>query len=287
MRFWIVTTFANKAWDEYASHAVHSLVKFLPQHFKLCVGLDNELMASKVKMCLEGGEEDTIFTNADTAYSQSAQNRGEKLTVGTKRNYEILTERSADHREFITLHAGRDHPHDYRMQAARFCHKIFFLKHFFDEAIQTQGPNKPAFVVWWDADAHLTRPVTEDEFLAVMPDAHQACSYLGRKDWDHSECGFMGFNVEHQGATDILDFMVTYYKQGLVFSLPQWHDSYLFDVARDGIPCKNISEGVAGNNVWAKTNLGLFSEHWKGPQAKTRKKALTDEELFSENKPNK
>lgn len=255
MRFWFVTTFANKAWNEYAQEGLTSLARYLPAEFKICVGLDDDALSKNVKNIM-----------------------------GASRNIEVLAGRDADHREFISHHAAKDVAGDYRLQAARFCHKIFFLKRFFDKALSAPPEQKPDYVVWWDADAQLTRPVTENEMVAVMPSLQEACSYLGRKDWDHSECGFMGFNTAHNGAADILNFMITYYTQGLVFSLPQWHDSYLFDVARKDVPCKNISEGVAGNNVWAGTALGQFSAHWKGPQAKARKKALTDNELFGEEK---
>lgn len=192
--------------------------------------------------------------------------------------YELFVGRSIEHQNFINQFKHRDHPTEYRLQAARFCHKIFVLKRVMDKAMMLAPEIRPTHIIWWDADARLTCPVAPEELEAIMPTGEEAVSYLGRRDWDHSECGFMGFSLDKGKA--IIDFMFAYYVQGLVFSLPQWHDSYLFDVARKNYICKNLSEGVPGNNVWAQTALGAFSEHWKGEAAKARGKPMTDEELF-------
>jgi hypothetical protein len=243
MRFCFVTTFPNKAWGLYAAEALQSLVKHLPASVKICVGLDDQTLKSEVEPVLRPGDA-------------------------------VLAGWQPDHLEFITRNAARDHASDYRLKATPFSHKIFFLKRFFDQ-------ESADYIVWWDADALLTKPVTEADLIGVMPGKDETVSYLGRKDWDHSECGFMGFNKAHAGAKAILDFMHYYYVSGTVFSLPQWHDSYLFDVARNGQPCRNISEGVPGNNVWAATKLGEFSEHRKGFEAKQRGRALTDHEFYT------
>ncbi len=262
MRLWLVTTFANAAWERYASACLHSLNEYLPHAVKLCVCLDDDALYGSVKHMLDTRPHDGM----------SMDKRG---------LFEIFVGRGGEHQAFINQFKTRDHPTEYRLQATRFCHKVFVLKGVMDKAIQLAQAIRPTHIIWWDADARLTRAVTPNELEALMPAGDEAVSYLGRRDWDHSECGFMGFSLE-QGGTSIIDFMHTYYVQGLVFSLPQWHDSYLFDVARKNCICKNISDGVPGNNVWAATALGKFSEHWKGESAKERNRPMTDRELFEE-----
>lgn len=259
MRLWLVTTFANASWDVYAKTCLQSLKDNLPEGVKICVGLDDDTLELPVKHML----------NTPSHDGKSIHEHG---------MYEIYPGRSQEHQNFINQFAKRDHPTEYRLQAARFCHKIFVLKRVMDKAMVLAENIRPTHIIWWDADARLTRPVNPEEIEAVMPSGDEAVSYLGRRDWDHSECGFMGFSLEKGKA--IIDFMFSYYVQGLVFSLSQWHDSYLFDVARKNYECKNLSEGVPGNNVWAHTALGEFSEHWKGEAAKARGKPMTDEELF-------
>ncbi len=260
MHIWLVTTFANAAWNVYARTCLQSLKDNLPQAVKLCVGLDDDELYGPVKHMLDTPSHD----------GKSIHEHG---------MFEIFLGRGTDHQAFINQFKGRDHPTEYRLQATRFCHKIFVLKKVMDKAMKLADDIRPSHIIWWDADARLLRPVKPEEIEALMPTGEEAVSYLGRRDWDHSECGFMGFSLEKGKA--IIDFMHSYYVQGLVFSLPQWHDSYLFDVARKNYTCKNLSEGVPGNNVWAGTALGEFSEHWKGETAKERGKPMTDAELFA------
>lgn len=259
MHLWLVTTFANASWDVYAHTCLQSLKDNLPEGVKICVGLDDDALELPVKHILNKTQRD----------GKSLHEHG---------MYEMFIGRSIEHQNFINQFKNRDHPTEYRLQAVRFCHKIFVLKRAMDKAMILAPEIRPTHIIWWDADARLTRPVAPEELEAIMPTGEEAVSYLGRRDWDHSECGFMGFQLEKGKA--IIDFMFSYYVQGLVFSLPQWHDSYLFDVARKNYTCKNLSEGVPGNNVWAQTALGEFSEHWKGEAAKARGKPMTDEELF-------
>lgn len=241
-----VTTFPDAAWDVYAQTCLKSLSQHLPKNISLFVGLDGHALREPVQALLR---------------------QSDHLYCGWQ----------PDHTAFVQANKARDHASEYRLMATRFCHKVFVFKRVLDEIIAASGFD---YLVWWDADALLTRTPSHDDLQKVLPGKDEAVSYLGRKDWDHSECGFMGFNLHHKGAAEIIGFMHHYYVSELVFSLPQWHDSYLFDVARGGQPCRNISEGVAGNNVWAHTALADFSEHWKGERAKARNRALTDAELF-------
>ncbi len=250
MRLCFFTTFPNTAWRIYAAEAVASMRRCLPPEVRIGVGLDDDTLRPEVLPRLGPG--DDVFCGW-----------------------------GPDHQAFAARNAGKDHPTNYRLQAVRFCHKFFFLKEHHDRLMATGVTD---CLVWWDGDAVFKRPVTLEELAGVLPGESQACSYLGRKDWDHSECGFMAFNLRHPGTKAILDFMRVYYVEEYIFGLPQWHDCLLFDIARKDYPCLNLSEGVPGNNVWAKTALGAFSEHRKGEEAKRRSRPLTDDELFGNHK---
>lgn len=247
--FWLATTFPNTAWALYAQESLAALTRHLPPACRFFVGLDDAALAGAVQGLLRAQDV-------------------------------VLVGMQPDHAAFVQENKHRDHAQDYRLQAVRFCHKVFVLRHVLSRALAEPESLRPEFLLWWDADAILNRAVTEAELLALCPRGDETCSYLGRKDWDHSEAGFIGFNIANGGAEKILSFMHTYYTQGFVYSLPQWHDSYLFDVARGDLPARNLSAGVAGNNVWAGTALASFSEHRKGHEAKARGRALTDKELF-------
>ena len=63
-----------------------------------------------------------------------------------------------------------------------------------------------------------------------MPDNIYTC-YLGRLNM-HSECGFMGFNLKHYANREFMEFWLNIFDDDLVFELPEWHDSYVYDVIR-------------------------------------------------------
>lgn len=154
---------------------------------------------------------------------------------------------------------------DYRFQAIKFAKKVFALTTFAENV---------DWWVWIDADVVFEKPLDGAFWSTVCP-PDKLMSYLGRKDWGHSECGFVAYRV---GTPQIRSFLKRFrraYTSGDVFSLPEWHDSYVFDVIRSQYPhvsdtFKNLAEGVPGTDVWPHTVLGEYMRHMKGPESKMK-----------------
>jgi len=152
----------------------------------------------------------------------------------------------------------------YRWEAVKFANKVFSLT----------SPLRPDDLDWWiwiDADTICKQPINESMFVSVLKEEVVA-SYLGRADWDHSECGFVAYNLRKGGAQFLSAFRQAYIT-GAIFNLEQWHDSFVFDALRKqfeghGHKFHNISEGVPGLDVWPQTILGEYILHKKGPAAK-------------------
>ena len=109
-------------------------------------------------------------------------------------------------------------------------------------------------------------------------------SYLGRNSFPtnnpYSECGFLGFNLNHEHYKDFLERMTEIYLSGEIFSYQEWHDSWIWDRAREEfqekkIRFKNIS-GKFFNTEHPFVNCGLqeFFDHLKGPERKKRGKSF-------------
>jgi hypothetical protein len=115
-----------------------------------------------------------------------------------------------------------------------------------------------------------TRPVTLDEIKACLPKEGDCVSYMGRKDWDHSECGWMAFDLE-TGGDKIIDFLYQAYVRDTILTQPQWHDSWVFDRIFDEQPTlkrTNLTPLAHGRDVWEQSPMGKWSVHHKGPVAK-------------------
>ena len=149
---------------------------------------------------------------------------------------------------------------DYRFMATKFSPKVF---------AKTSIRPECDWYIWVDADVVTTRKIDERFFNETCPGGFTG-AYLGRKDWDTSECGFVPYNL-NLGGGEFLDKFRRIYTTGELFSLPQWHDSFVFDHLREqnvNLWFKNLSENVSGNHVWPNTILGEYMIHNKGPVAK-------------------
>lgn len=176
--------------------------------------------------------------------------------------------------DFKKRHAGdrRAHgeidgaPEDYRFNAVKFCHKVFALTH----AALTLDVNE---LYWIDADSITFRPVTH-AFLDGLRPAGTYTSYLGRRA-RHSECGFMAFDLRHAMNREFMEFWASIYAQDQVFELPEWHDSYIYDVVRrycedkGMIVSHDLRTGFADDHhPFVNSPLGHYMDHLIGPRRK-------------------
>lgn len=249
----VITTFPNRDFEIYARQMLQSFVQFWPQDIPLLVQLDDELLVPDVNAILA-----------------SSGRKGDAIAVGWLK----------DHKAFVERNQGKDHPQDYRKQAVRFCHKVFSIKRALDSI--KGGENPPRYLIWLDADVHTARIITADDLKGCLPKDGDAVAYMGRKDWDHSECGWLAFDLENDGDT-IIDNLVDKYKTGSLFEEPQWHDSWLFDRIRKsreleettsdlprGAGFTNLTPNANGRDIWPQSPMGKWSTHHKGPAAKAK-----------------
>lgn len=245
----VVTTFPNTSWQIYSKKMLKSFVKFWPANIPLCVQLDDDLLTDEVNRYLRPQD---------------------GLAVGWEK----------DHAEFVERNKGKDDPSDYRKQPVRFCHKVFAIKRALKAAMKQKDADPstaPRYLIWMDADVITNRIVSFDEIIKCLPKEGDAVSYLGRKDWPHSECGWMAFDLEN-GGNKIIDTMIFTYCTDAVLSANQQDDSWIFDMVT-GIPVDknipstkktNISPNAKGLDAWEASPMAAWSTHFKGPEAKSK-----------------
>jgi hypothetical protein len=245
MNMAVSTTFPNDSWEIYAKNMLLSFVKYWPKEVPLLVELDDNSLAHDVTKILN--------------------REGDCVAVGW----------TQDHKDFVARNKGRDDRENYRQQAVRFCHKVFAIHRACQSIIEAKknGEAAPRYLIWMDADVITTKLVTLEDIKLCLPKEGDAVSYLGRKDWDHSECGWLAFDLEN-GGDQIVNEVYAVYKGDAVFSLPQWHDSYVWDCAMlrpaaQKLPVTNLTEGKPGMDIWPHSPMGKWSTHYKGPAAKS------------------
>lgn len=122
----------------------------------------------------------------------------------------------------------RDSRKSFKWDAIRFAHKVYSV-------INAARTSTAQWVLWMDADMVCHSPMTQD-FLDQMCPPDQDLCFLGRVG-KFSECGLYAIQVGTDGARRFIDEFARMYdhaEQG-IFTLAEWHDSFVFDVVRSRI----------------------------------------------------
>lgn len=235
----VATTFPDNSWEIYSKRMLESFVANWPHEVPILVQTDTPALAAEINKIIRPHD-------------------------GLKSGWE------PDHKAFVERNKGKDDPDNYRKQAVRFCHKVFALKYALESVRKAKKDNAldvPRHLIWLDADVLTTRKVTPEDIEKCLPKEGDAVSYMGRKDWEHSECGWLAFDLEN-GGDKVIDNMVSVYTSDEVMKLQQWHDSWVFDQVRSHINCTNLTPNATGMEVWPQSPMAAWSRHYKGPIAK-------------------
>lgn len=150
---------------------------------------------------------------------------------------------------------------NYRYQVARFAWKVFAMT-------MPQLQDRVDWLIWMDSDVEI---MATPDWDAVLQEQADVC-YLGRAEWDHSETGFLAWNLRRRGAEALKAFRDVYLS-GEVFQAQQWHDAWIFDRIRQqlGLVGHNLSPNAHGLDAWSASPLTQWSIHHKGVQKFVRK----------------
>lgn len=166
---------------------------------------------------------------------------------------------------------GRKAP--YRWDAVRFAHKSFAI---FDAARRTDAD----VLIWIDADTRFFADVDLQE-LAVLAPVESAVSCLRRP--NHSECGFVVYNLQHPETRRLLDDFESMYTHDLLFAEREFHDSFLFDIVRERAEARGArthdiagGAGARASHVLINSRLGRFMDHMKGGRKAEGKSRAAD-----------
>lgn len=152
----------------------------------------------------------------------------------------------------------------FRWNAVRFAFKIYAISLV---ANYTSG----GWLIWLDADTCTHSNVSVADLKQLCPQTAMI-SYLGRGENYHSECGWVGYNLNHPQTRNFITDLTAMYNQDKIFDLLEWHDSYVWDVIRrqyqDQYQFHNLSSilpkpGRAGH-PFINSELGKFMDHLKG-----------------------
>lgn len=158
-----------------------------------------------------------------------------------------------------------DGDYGYRMDAVRFSHKVFALA---DCALSIDGD----VLFWLDADTVTFNDLPLSVLEDLLPPGHYT-SYLGRGE-TYPECGFVGYDLSHPQHRTFMEFWRQLYLDDSLFDLPEWHDSFVYDLVRktfeskDAFTSYDICGGVVFDHPFINCVLGTYMDHMKGDERK-------------------
>jgi hypothetical protein len=161
----------------------------------------------------------------------------------------------------------------YKWQAVRFSHKVYAIFHAAKHA-------ETEWLIWMDADMVCHSPITTQRIAEFFPDSKQLC-YAGRSN-KFTECGLYGMHLTDPAVQNFLAEFQRMYDdaENGIFTLPEWHDSYVFDVvkARSGLAELNWSAGLINGEGHPLINCewGAYIDHLKGKRKDQGRSKLKD-----------
>lgn len=168
-------------------------------------------------------------------------------------------------RGMIKDNEGNDQ-HTWRLDAFRYCRKVFAFCEEISNAMQTDEPRNPVY--WLDADITFTGKLPDNFDEVLMPEPF-ALSFLGRSNM-HSETGFMGADAKHPKMQMFVALYQGLYATGAFADLREWHDCYIFDHARKLTLMPEIDLTTDPESLYPfdSSVLSNWMTHHKGPARK-------------------
>ena len=179
----------------------------------------------------------------------------------------------------------RDWNKEFKWDAVRFANKVYAV---FD-ACERVGKD---WVVWMDADTYFHSHWSYEDFLSCLPPDNWI-TYVGRGKGSQTwpECGFYGLNLNNTTCIEFLKEFERMYEDADrgIFTLEEWHDSFVFGHILDRYKKKNHNvldytnelmlphpKTVGGGHPLINTRLGKWIDHMKGDRKNLGKSKSTD-----------
>lgn len=253
----VITTFHKAGYEQYGKRMIKSFLEKWPKEVKLFVYAED---------CeVEESAENLIVRDLHQASPE---------LVKFKETWKNVPKANGDVSKDPVRSKRRDSGKGFKWDAIRFAHKVYAIF----ACVKECGTDR---LMWMDADTYCHSPITLEQLEKLCPTEKDIC-FLGRKG-KFSECGLYSMTIHNKQTQRFLREFQRVYDEAEnngIFSMAEWHDSFVFDVVRSRVPMNswNWSEGlITGeghpliNSMW-----GAYLDHLKGGRKALGKSKRTD-----------
>lgn len=238
MRYSVVTSFGPAGWDLYGKTFVETFHKFWPPQVRLLCAWEGQAPLPD----LLGFD----LLNTEPARSFLDRHKDDPMIAGR-----------VPHPKWPWGKKWKDY--NFKFDAYKFARKAFALT---TAARCIEGGK----LFWLDADVCTHAPVPISLLDDVLPDG-VSLSYLARPDYTHSECGFIGLNLDRHETRMFLTAFEDTYASDEFLNLKTWHDSFVFDwLVAKYLPTTYHLRHTSRAQPFDRSILGRYMTHLKGPR---------------------
>lgn len=232
----LVTSFHAKSWDTYAKRFMESFQKLWPKSVKLYA----------------------FYHDGDIPKDAPS---GSNISYRKLNHPEMLEFKE----RFKDKNGGS--PYNYRLDAIKFCHKVFALTEMAEE-LRT-NKSKQQWLMWLDADTVTKKKLPLRE-IKSWQEPKADVVYLGRKAIDYCESSFLAFNMDNIPAHVLLEDFRGLYLSGELFGYREWHDGFAFErLLRmhrvHGLNTHDLTPNCEDLQAFNSSPLAEYLHHFKGP----------------------
>lgn len=263
-KFAVVTTFNDDGYIKYGKRMIETFDKFWPEEVDLYVyyeGTKPDIIVSERIKFLDLLKSCPDLVKFKERWKDDPIANGQPIGISGG-----LTRPS-------TVSKGENQKGSFLWDAVRFSHKVYCVSH-------STTTIDADVVIWLDADTKTFSEIPAEFISNFIPEIVYTC-YLGRKN-QYSECGFVSYNIRHIEHKNFIRYWVNLYNTGKLFSLSEWHDSYVFDYVRKtfekerSIKNHNLTFGNHHGHTFINCDLGKYIDHMKGKRKKIGKSSKSD-----------
>jgi len=224
-------------------------------------------------------EVDLIVYAEDCIVTESAPNlrvldlhRDSPELVAFKTKWRSVPKANGDVSGDPTRSNRKDAAKVFKWNAVRFAHKVY--------AIFAAAHVATDWLLWMDADTVCHSAISMAQLNKLCPTTADIC-FLGRNG-KYSECGLYAMNLRSPGTANFLKEFQRVYDdaENGIFTMKEWHDSFVFDVVRKSITLAQhdwSSHLISGEgHPLINSEWGAYLDHLKGDRKDVGRSKSTD-----------
>ena len=211
MKYTVITTFNQRGYNQYASRMIDTWLTNWPNSVQLKVY----------------AEDCAVTQSADNLLIYDLNASCPDL-VAFKAKWKDIPHANGNILNDPVRGRRTDASKVFKWDAVRFAHKVYAIFH----AVKHTNEG---WLLWMDADMVCHSPMALEFLQTMCPVDYDLC-YFGRHG-KFSECGLYAMQLGTKGTTRFIKEFQTMYNdaENGIFTLGEWHDSFVFDAVRNKI----------------------------------------------------